>query len=253
LGHILSVNQLSAGYGKLVILHDLTLQFDTDQFTAILGPNGSGKSTLLKSVFGLTTIFGGSIQYDGRELVGLAAETVGHYGIAYVPQRGNVFTSMSVQENLLLAMRKVSAGDKQQGLDAAYELFPILTKRRTQRAGHLSGGERQMLAIAMGWLARPRLMLLDEPTAGLAPLVANALFQTLQRLRHQDITIVVVEQNARSVLRWCDKVFVLRAGQLVFEGTAQECLHNEEMLKGYLGMGQVIDANAEDKFRAASS
>ncbi len=240
---ILSVKQLNAGYGKLVVLHDLNLSIDTGKFTAILGPNGSGKSTLLKSVFGLTHIFSGSIQTEGRELVGLPPEDVGQHGIAYVPQRSNVFTTMTVHENLLLATRRMPRMESTKALQETSTLFPILAKRYNQRAGQLSGGERQMLAIAIGWLLRPRLMLLDEPSAGLAPALVTEVFRTLQSLCQQGITMVVVEQNARSVLRWCDEVRILREGQLAFEGTAQACLNDEEMVKTYLGTSRRLAAS----------
>lgn len=234
---MLTIKDLGAGYGKLEILHHISLTIQPQLFTAILGPNGSGKSTLLKSIFGITQIFGGSIQFEERELVGLPTETISQQGIAYVPQRENIFADMSVMDNLQLALRTLPKDARTSALAEASELFPILQKRQGQRVGQLSGGERQMVAMAIGWLTRPRVMLLDEPTAGLAPLVAKEVFQTLQTLRDQGITLVVVEQNARSVLRWCDRVFVLREGQLAFEGTAEECLADEETIKGYLGVG----------------
>lgn len=242
MSEILEVRNLNAGYGKLVVLHDLSLTIQSGKFTAILGPNGSGKSTMLKSVFGLTTIFSGSILTEGHELVGLPPENIGQYKIAYVPQRNNVFTAMTVRENLLLATRKLLRTESPHALEEANTLFPILAKRYNQRAGQLSGGERQMLAIAIGWLLRPRLMLLDEPSAGLAPLLVTEVFRTLQSLCQQGITMVVVEQNARSVLRWCDEVFILREGQLAFQGTAQECLNDEEMVKTYLGTSRRLAA-----------
>lgn len=234
---MLAVSGLNAGYGSLTVIHEMSLTITAGHFTAVLGPNGSGKSTLLKSVFGLASIFSGSIRCGDQELVGLSPERISQHAIAYVPQRHNTFTTMTVRENLLLAVRQMSKTTARSALDEAYALFPVLAKRQHQRAGHLSGGERQMLAIALGWLPRPRLMLLDEPTAGLAPLLVTEAFHTLQTLRDQGITLVVVEQNARSVLRWCDDVFILREGQLVFNGTAQECLTNEETVKTYLGTG----------------
>jgi branched-chain amino acid transport system ATP-binding protein len=234
---MIEIQNLSAGYGKLVVLHDISLTFGANQFTAILGPNGSGKSTLLKSIFGLTTLFGGSIRFQGQEVVGLATEMMRQHGIVYVPQRGNVFTAMTVRENLLLALRSVNKAEALHAMDEAYQLFPIFPKRQQQRASQLSGGERQMLAIAIGWLSRPRVMLLDEPSAGLSPLLTHEIFRTLQQLASQDITLIVVEQNARSVLQRCEYVFVLREGQLAFQGTADECRANEELVKQYLGVG----------------
>lgn len=233
---LLTIHNLSAGYGKSTVLHQTSLTVAEGHFTAILGPNGSGKSTLLKSVFGIPAIFSGQIQFQGASLVGLATEAIGRRGIAYVPQRENIFTSMTVQENLLLALRKLSRSHAEQALGEAYDLFPILAKRPGQKAGQLSGGERQMLAMAMGWLSRPRLMLLDEPSAGLSPLFVTEVFRTLRQLCDQGITLVVVEQNARSVLGWCDNAYILREGAVVFQGTATEILADEETAKNYLGM-----------------
>jgi branched-chain amino acid transport system ATP-binding protein len=232
---MLTIQNLSAGYGKLTVLHQLSLSVDANRFTAILGPNGSGKSTLLKSIFGLTHVFAGSIRLDGRELVGLPAETISEQGIAYVPQRNNVFTAMTVRENLLLAVRHLPKPESARVLDEVYSLFPVLSKRQ-QRAGQLSGGERQQLAIAIAWLLRPRVMLLDEPTAGLAPLLVTEVLRTLAEFTTRHVTVVVVEQNARSVLRWCQYVYLLREGQLVYHGTADECREDEETLKGFLGV-----------------
>jgi branched-chain amino acid transport system ATP-binding protein len=234
---MITVKNLRAGYGKLEILHDLSLTLAANQFTAILGPNGSGKSTLLKSIFGITHIFGGSITVEGLELVGMETEIIGRHGIAYVPQRENIFPTMTVSDNLLLAARNMNKQAQESALAESYELFPILQKRQGQQAGQLSGGERQMVAMAIAWLMRPKIMLLDEPTAGLAPLVATEVFKTLQTLREQGVTLIVVEQNARSVLRWCDYVYVMREGTLAFQGTAAECLADEETVKGYLGVG----------------
>jgi branched-chain amino acid transport system ATP-binding protein len=233
---MLIIDHLTAGYGKLQILHELSLTVEAEQFVAVLGPNGSGKSTLLKSIFGLTDYFGGDIQFQGQSLINKATETIGKAGIAYVPQRQNVFASMTVRENLLLSLRNQPKAAAEESLAAAKDLFPILADRQGQRAGQLSGGERQMLAIAIGWLARPQLMLLDEPSAGLSPLFVTEVFRTLQTLSRSGITLVVVEQNARSVLRWCDRAFVLREGQVVFRGSSEEILNDEETIKGYLGV-----------------
>jgi len=236
---MISIQNLSAGYGKLEVLHDLRLTMAGQRMTAILGPNGSGKSTLLKAVFGLARVFRGSIQVEGQELVGLPTEVIGQRGIAYVPQRENLFTTLTVRENLLLAARQLDKAAAQRALDEAYDLFPTLAKRQTQRAGQLSGGERQMVAIAIGWLSRPSAMLLDEPSAGLSPLMAKEVFRALSELRTQGITLVVVEQNARSLLQWCDDVVVLREGQLAFQGTVEQCRADEELLKNLLGVRAV--------------
>jgi branched-chain amino acid transport system ATP-binding protein len=239
---LLTINHLSAGYGKLVVLHQVSLAVEPGQFLAILGPNGSGKSTLVKSIFGLTNVFNGSIKFNGTELLGLATESVGSYGLAYVPQRESIFTSMTVRENLLLAVRNLGRDQSNQALAEAFEMFPILKERQKQHSGLLSGGERQMLAIAIGWLSRPQLMLLDEPSAGLAPLFVTEIFKQLRRLCEDGITLVVVEQNARSILRWCDYTYILRGGQVAFQGTAADVLADEETVKSYLGVGRTKPA-----------
>jgi branched-chain amino acid transport system ATP-binding protein len=237
---LLTINDLTAGYGKLEVLHGVSLTVEPGQFIAILGPNGSGKSTLVKSVFGLTRIFGGSIFFDKTSLLGLPTEKIGGYGLAYIPQRENVFTSMTIHDNLLLAVRNLNQPAAQQSLSQIYQLFPILEQRQKQRAGRLSGGERQMLAIALGWLARPRLMLLDEPSAGLSPLFVKEIFRVLRQLCENGLTLAVVEQNARSILRWCDYAYILREGQIAFQGASADILADEETVKSYLGVGRAV-------------
>jgi branched-chain amino acid transport system ATP-binding protein len=234
---MLSITQLTAGYGKLIILHDLELQIDAGQFVAILGPNGSGKSTLLKTVFGLTDVAAGAITCSGQPVLGRATERMIELGLAYVPQRENVFRGMTVRENLLLGVRGLKHAAAVETLGECFALFPILQKRQAQKAGQLSGGERQMLAIAMGWLKRPRIMLLDEPSAGLSPIFVNEVFRTLQGLGASGMTLVVVEQNARSILRYCDYAYVLREGRVAFQGSAAAILADQETVKGYLGVG----------------
>lgn len=234
---LLKIDQLAAGYGKLQILHDLSLTVDTGQFIGIFGPNGSGKSTLIKTVFGLTRVFGGSITLEDKSLIGIPTEQIGTYGVAYVPQTQNVFTTMTIRENLLLAGRYLKPDQMPRALSEIYEIFPILAERGSQRAGQLSGGERQMLAISIAFMPHPRLMLLDEPSAALAPVLVTEIFRTLRRLCERGITLVVVEQNARSLLRWCDYGYVLREGQIVFQGTAADILADEETAKSYLGIG----------------
>lgn len=234
---MLTIQNLTAGYGKLRILEDITLAITPGTFTAILGPNGSGKSTLLKSIYGICDVFDGEARLGETRLTGLPTELVGRQGIAYVPQRENIFAGMTVAENLSLAVRALDRDQRDRALGEAYGLFPILAERRAQRAGQLSGGERQMLAMAMGWLSRPQVMLLDEPSAGLAPLFVSEIFRTLQTLCATGITLVVVEQNARSVLRYCDYAFVLREGRLAFQGRAAAILADEETVKSYLGVG----------------
>lgn len=244
---MLSIRGLSAGYGKLVILQEVEMEIPSRQFVAILGPNGSGKSTLLKSVFGLTTIFAGVIELSGQNLCGQPTEKIPDAGVSYVPQRENVFSGMSVHENIQLAMGSLERGERARRLQGVHELFPALRTRQHVKAGRLSGGERQMLAIALGWVMQPRLMLLDEPSAGLSPLFVTEIFRTLRNLCDQGMTLAVVEQNARSVLRWCDAAYVLRGGRVVFHGSAAEIHGQEEIVKNYLGVGRMREKGKESR------
>ena len=233
---MINIRNLTAGYGKLEILQDLSLSFAAQQFSALLGPNGSGKSTLMKAIMGLNTVFSGSITLQDRELIGRPTEAIPRLGIAYVPQRENIFDELSVLENLQLGARILPKAERPAALNEVLGIFPILGRRLSQRANTLSGGEHQMLAIAIAWLSKPTIMLLDEPSAGLAPAIATDVFRILKELSAAGITLVVVEQNARRILQYCDYAFVLREGMLVFEGSAEECLKDEETIKGYLGV-----------------
>lgn len=233
---LLTIDNLSAGYGKLEVLHQIDLAVEPGQFVAVLGPNGSGKSTLIKSIYGLTHIIAGSIRINQTELVGRPTEEIGRQGLAYVPQTQNVFTSLTVRENLQLAVRHLNRSASETALADAFELFPILQSRQPQRAGQLSGGERQMLATALGWLSQPHLMMLDEPSAGLSPLFVTEIFRLLRHLCDSGITLIVVEQNARSLLRWCDYAYILREGQIAFQGTTAAVMADEETVKSYLGV-----------------
>ena len=233
---MINIRNLTAGYGKLEILQDLSLSFAAQQFSALLGPNGSGKSTLMKAIMGLNTVFSGSITLQERELIGRPTEAIPRLGIAYVPQRENIFDELSVLENLQLGARILPKAERPTALNEVLGIFPILGRRLSQRANTLSGGEHQMLAIAIAWLSKPTIMLLDEPSAGLAPVIATDVFRILKELSAAGITLVVVEQNARRLLQYCDYAFVLREGMLVFQGKAEECLKDEETIKGYLGV-----------------
>ena len=233
---MIAIDNLTAGYGKLEILQALSLSFAAEQFSAVLGPNGSGKSTLMKAIMGLNTVFGGSITLNELEMTVMRTEAIAQLGVAYVPQRENIFDEMTVLENLQLGARTLHRDDRPAALDELLTVFPILGRRKSQIAGLLSGGEHQMLAIAIAWLSKPSIMLLDEPSAGLAPAIANDVFGILQELRQQGITLIVVEQNARRILQFCDYAYVLREGQLAFQGSAEACLADEETIKGYLGV-----------------
>ena len=235
---ILETVALNAGYGELEILHDVSMSVPAGGFVTVIGPNGAGKSTLLKAIYGLAERRGGSIRLsvgDGeRELTGLRPHELTRLGLNYVPQLQNVFPSMSVQENLELGA--VTAPTRlAERLEAIFDTFPVLSSRRRQRAGTLSGGERQMLALARALMPEPRLLLLDEPSAALAPAVVDQLFERLVAINHSGIAILMVEQNARRSLALSDYCYVLELGRNRYEGPAAKLLDDPKVLELYLG------------------
>jgi len=235
---MLEIKNLNSGYGKLHVLFDLSMECKKGEIIAVVGPNGAGKTTLLNSIFGIADIYSGSIKMDGKEISKLPSHIIAREGVAYVLQMINVFSELSVEENLRISM----AFSKESGpeeLEYIFELFPILKERRKQRAGTLSGGERQMLALSLGLIRNPRLLLLDEPTAGLMPLYVNLLIKKIDEIRKdRDISIVLVEQNVQKALEIADRVYVLVSGQIVFKGLPEELMDEKEIMKLYLGMGE---------------
>jgi len=235
---LLATTDLYAGYGELEVLHGVSVAVPPGGFVSVIGPNGAGKSTLLKAIYGLADRGEGSIRLhvDGaeRELTGLRPHELTRLGLNYVPQLDNVFPSMSVQENLeigaVLARNRLD-----ERLEAIFETFPVLRGRRRQRAGTLSGGERQMLALARALMPEPRLLLLDEPSAALAPAVVDQLFERLVAINRSGIAILMVEQNARRSLALSDYGYVLETGRNRFEGPGRELLHDPKVLELYLG------------------
>lgn len=233
---MLRVENLNSGYGKLHVLYDVSLECKEKEIVAIVGPNGAGKTTLLNSVFGIADIYSGSIKLDGEELSKLAPHEIARKGVAYVLQMINVFSELSVEENLRISMTFSKSGPD--ALEYVYELFPILKERRGQRAGTLSGGERQMLAVSIGLVRNPKILLLDEPTAGLMPLYVSLLTKKIGEIRDQKgISIVLVEQNVQKALEIADRVYVFVSGQVVFEGLPSELMGEKEIMRLYLGMG----------------
>jgi len=235
---LLATVDLSAGYGELEIIHGVSVSVPPGAFVSVIGPNGAGKSTLLKAIYGLARRRGGSIRLavDGaeRELTGLRPHELTRLGLNYVPQLGNVFPSMSVQENLEIGAVPTQSRLAER-LEAIFETFPLLRSRRRQRAGTLSGGERQMLALARALMPEPRLLLLDEPSAALAPTVVDQLFERLVAINRSGIAILMVEQNARRSLALSDYAYVLELGRNRYEGTGAALLDDPKVLELYLG------------------
>jgi ABC-type branched-subunit amino acid transport system ATPase component len=233
---LLRAEAITAGYGKMAILHDVTLEVRTGEMVSVIGPNGAGKSTAFKTIVGFLRPTHGRVQFDGQDITGLRPDQVLHRGLAYVPQGRIVFPQMTVLENLEIgAYIERDAGRIRHALDRVYRLFPILAQRRGQKAGTMSGGEQQMVAIARALMTTPKLILLDEPSLGLAPKFVSLIFDKLSEMRHAGFTLMVVEQNAARALAVADRGYVLELGRNRFEGGGPALLQDPEVKRLYLG------------------
>jgi len=235
---MLRVEKLSTFYGNIQALRDITIRARRGSITTIIGANGAGKSTLLRTIAGLNRARHGLVIYDDHDITNLKANKIVRDGISLVPQGRQVFSDMTVIENLQLGayVRRFSnRGDTAQELEMVYEMFPVLSERKKQTAGTLSGGEQQMLAVGRALMSRPRLLLLDEPSMGLAPKVIQSIFKTLNALHEQGLTILLVEQDAKIALETADYGYVMKTGKVALEGKAGELLENDEVKRIYLG------------------
>jgi branched-chain amino acid transport system ATP-binding protein len=241
---LLSVEHLSVHYGKVAALNPMDLRVDRGQIVTVIGANGAGKSTLLNAIMGALPQRGhsqGAILFQGQNIQGWDIERRVEQGLSLVPERRELFASMSVQDNLLLGgFRLYRAGVRgwRDTLDQVYTLFPRLRERAAQIAGTLSGGERQMLAVGRALMARPSLLMLDEPSLGLAPRVVREIFLTIAQLRSTGVSILLVEQNARAALHVADRGYVLETGDLILEGAAADLAGNPRIIESYLGLGR---------------
>jgi branched-chain amino acid transport system ATP-binding protein len=232
---MLEMHEVCAGYGKIEALHGVSLSVAEGEIVSLIGANGAGKSTLLMTLCGNPRASSGSIRYRGEELSGQPTSRIMRKGIAVVPEGRRVFARLTVEENL--AMGGFFAGDELGArLENALQLFPRLRERLQQRAGTLSGGEQQMLAIARALMSAPRLLLLDEPSLGLAPLVIQQIFEVIAQLRRDGVTIFLVEQNANQALKLADRGYVLESGRIILEGEAGQLLHDPRVRDAYLGV-----------------
>jgi ABC-type branched-subunit amino acid transport system ATPase component len=232
---LLAVHEVVAGYVRgLPILHGVSMEVAPGEIVTLIGPNGAGKSTLAKAIIGLVPPERGRIALGGRDITSLPAHRIVASGIGYVPQTGNVFTTLTIDENLRVGAH-LFGGELAARAERAYALFPFLAGRRRQRARTLSGGERQMLAIARALMSGPRLLMLDEPTAGLAPLVAAQVFAQLRRLAESGVAVLMVEQNARAALRVSDRGYVLAQGRNHAAGRAADLLADASVAEAFLG------------------
>ncbi len=244
---MLRLRNVDAGYGKLTVLRRATLHVSQGEIVTLVGANGAGKTTLLRTIAGLVRPRAGEIEFGGAAVTRTPTERIVAMGCSLVPEGRQVFATMPVRENLLLGAHVQYARGRRDevaaDLERVYGLFPVLRTRAGQLAGTLSGGEQQMLAIGRALMARPKLMMLDEPSMGLAPLVVKDIFSIVARIRDEGTTVLLVEQNARSALRIADRGYVLETGRIVLEGTAEELLANRDVQRAYLGS----DLDAENR------
>jgi branched-chain amino acid transport system ATP-binding protein len=234
---MLEIRGMTAGYGQFTALWELNLRVAAGETVAIVGPNGAGKTTVMRVISGLVPPRSGEVSFDGASLVGTPAHEIVARGIAHVPEGRRIFPALTVVENLRMgAFLPPARRVFPQSLERVYGLFPVLAERQHQRAGSLSGGEQQMLAIGRALMSRPRLILLDEPSMGLAPVIVLRLFDLIRRVRQEGYTILIVEQNVRQVLRLADRAYLLEAGRLKMEGRADELSEQDFVRKAYVGL-----------------
>ena len=231
---LLSVADLDAGYGDLQILDSVDMRVDSEEYVAIVGPNGAGKSTVMKSVFGLTTYMGGDVLFDDEDISELDPEEIITKGLSYVPQSENVFAGLTVQENLEMGAYTLDEIPDDR-LSMVFDRFPILDERRQQTAGSLSGGQQQMLAMGRALMLDPDLLLLDEPSAGLAPDLVDDMFDRIDDINDSGTAVLIVEQNAKEALRRCDRGYVLVQGQNRHEDTGDALLADQQVREDFLG------------------
>ena len=234
---LLNVRDLVVCYGSFNVLRNVSLSIEEGEVVAILGPNGAGKTTLIKTIISLQRVSNGMIEFNGERIDRLPSNEIIRKGISVCPEGGGCFPKMSVFDNLMMgAMMLKDRSVIEDVYDRVIGLFPILEKRKMQRAGSLSGGERQMLAIGRALMGTPKLVLMDEPSLGLAPLVINSIFDAIERLKNQGITIMLVEQNAQKALKVADRGYVMELGEIVISGTSKDIGENAHIMKVYLGM-----------------
>ena len=232
---MLGVDDVFSGYGKSQVLHGVSLSVDEGEIVALIGANGAGKTTLLKTISGLVQTRSGTIKFQNTEIQNLSAHRIVESGVSQVAEGRAMLKRMTVLENLRIGAHVRKDKEVGQDIDQIFSKFPVLGERHDQLAGLLSGGEQQMLAIGRALMARPRILLLDEPSLGLAPMVVTEIFRTLRALRDDEKTIFLVEQNARRALQVADRGYVLERGQITLEGTGQRLLNDETIQQTYLG------------------
>ncbi|KEJ93897.1 ABC transporter ATP-binding protein [Sulfitobacter pseudonitzschiae] len=235
---MLSLNNVKSRYGRIEALHGVSLEVDEGEVVAVIGANGAGKTTMMRSISGVQPTSDGTILFDGKPLDKVPAHKRINLGIAQVPEGRHIFGPLSVEDNLLIGGWSLTSTERADPsrLGWAYDTFPILKEKRHLPAGSLSGGQQQMLAIGRAMMVRPRLILLDEPSMGLSPLLVQQILDTLRELKKQGITILLVEQNANAALAFVDRAYVMETGNVIIEGTAKEISANPKVREAYLGL-----------------
>jgi len=234
---MLKIEHLSAGYGDMQVLFDISMHVDAGEVVSLVGSNGAGKTTLLRILSGFVPIMSGSVTYQGQDLMPVKSYKRAEMGISHIPQGRGILGTLTVKENLIMgAYPKSARPTVEAGIENAYKLYPILKERQNQLAGSLSGGQQQMLAIARAMMIHPKLLMLDEPSLGLAPIVVEEMFELIAQISKENVSILIVEQNLNQALSVADRAYVLETGHLVMEGNAKDLLANEEIQKAYLGL-----------------
>ena len=235
---MLKVRNLEAGYGKLKVLKRISMHVDPGEIVTIIGANGAGKTTLLHTITGLVKVGSGEIVFKENNLLKVKPEKIVFQGCSLVPEGRQVFSTMTVPENLLLGGYVLAKKDRNSvdgEMARVYDLFPVLKERQDQLAGTLSGGEQQMLAMGRALMAKPSLIMMDEPSTGLAPLIVKSIFQVILRLREEGSTVLLIEQNAKAALSIADRGYVLETGKIILQGAAEDLLQNRDVQRAYLG------------------
>ena len=234
---MLELNNLTAGYGSFQALFSINLEVKKGEAIAVIGPNGAGKTTLLRTISGMLPVQSGNLSMEGTSLKDVPPYQIIDFGIAHVPENRRLFSSMSIEDNLRMGAFTPNARPHfEERLDFIFDLFPRLKERRSQIAGTLSGGEQQMCAIGRALMSSPKLLLMDEPSAGLAPVIVNQVFQLVQQIRDQGLTVLIVEQNIEQVLQIVDRAYLMEVGAIKISGKAEELIQSESIRKAYVGL-----------------
>ncbi len=233
---MLDLRDVVTAYGKIIALKGASLKVDSGEVVCLLGANGAGKSTLINTISGILRPRSGSIKFEGREIVGMKASKIAGIGITQVPEGRGIFANMTIYENLLMgAHLRTDSHGVRADIDAAYDRFPVLADRKNHKAGVMSGGEQQMLTLARALMSRPRLLLLDEPSMGLAPIMVESVFEAIKQIADSGVTILLVEQNARLALRISRRAYVLQNGEMAMSGPSEELMQSDLIKDAYLG------------------